>query len=45
MSILSRPLGEGVENEPREAVVDTATGAIFVRVTMFRPDGVRILYD
>jgi hypothetical protein len=45
MSILSMPLGEGVETEPRGAVVDTATGAIIAFVTVLRPDGVRILYD
>jgi hypothetical protein len=37
MSILSMPLGEGVENEPRGAFVDTATGAILVVITMFGP--------
>jgi hypothetical protein len=45
MSILSMPLGEGVETEPRGAVVDTATGAIIAFVTVLRPDGVRILYE
>jgi hypothetical protein len=45
MSILSNILGEGDENEPRGAFVDTATGAIFVMVMMFGPSGVRLLYD